>query len=240
MELSTPLGVLAQGPNLDQWGDILVIALMAALWLAGGLAKVITGRKGARQSRRQETEAKQQGAQRETWQDRLARKAREFQQAVEAKAQQSERAAQASSPVRTGPGTRVPPQPPAGKITIRHSPKGDAVMVYERPVPRPAADQNRDADRRREEAQRSVARAGQQIAKAKSIAPPGESLAETPTHPQELSAVPPASPMQPASAQAADIIDYDDPDALKTAVLHYEILGKPLALRGPIDEASGF
>lgn len=240
MELSTPLGVLAQGHNLDQWGDVLVIVLMAVLWLAGGLAKVITGRKGARQSRRQETEANQQGVRRETWQDRLARKAREFQQAVEAKAQQSEQAAQASGSVRTPPGTQASPQPPAGKITIRHNPKGDAVMVYERPVPRPAVDRSRDADLRRAQAQRAVALAGQQIAKAKSVAPPGESLAETPAYPQELSAAAPASPTQSDNPQALGIIDHDDPDALRKAILHYEILGKPLALRGPMEETSGF
>jgi hypothetical protein len=36
------------------------------------------------------------------------------------------------------------------------------------------------------------------------------------------------------------VIDYSDPDALKKAILHYEILAKPLALRDESAQASVF
>jgi hypothetical protein len=38
----------------------------------------------------------------------------------------------------------------------------------------------------------------------------------------------------------AAVIDYSDPDALKKAILHYEILGKPLALRDESAQGSAF
>jgi hypothetical protein len=34
------------------------------------------------------------------------------------------------------------------------------------------------------------------------------------------------------------LIDYGDPDALKKAILHYEILGRPLALRDPLERTT--
>jgi len=40
--------------------------------------------------------------------------------------------------------------------------------------------------------------------------------------------------------EPAVIIDYDDPDALKKAILHYEILGKPLALRDMPEPSTTF
>jgi len=36
------------------------------------------------------------------------------------------------------------------------------------------------------------------------------------------------------------LLDYADPDKLRRAILHYEILGKPLALRGPSERVVGF
>lgn len=49
------------------------------------------------------------------------------------------------------------------------------------------------------------------------------------------------SPVVPTEAAktityfADDLLDVSDPEALRRAILHYEILGKPLSLRGPRD-----
>lgn len=37
-----------------------------------------------------------------------------------------------------------------------------------------------------------------------------------------------------------DVFDYSDPDELKRAILHYEILGKPVSLRNPSERMAGF
>jgi hypothetical protein len=44
----------------------------------------------------------------------------------------------------------------------------------------------------------------------------------------------------PESEYLAELLmDYSDPDELRRAILHYEILGKPLSLRNPSDESIG-
>lgn len=43
-----------------------------------------------------------------------------------------------------------------------------------------------------------------------------------------------------ATLTPVSLLDYSDPDALKRAILHYEILGKPLAFRDPLERSSPF
>lgn len=44
----------------------------------------------------------------------------------------------------------------------------------------------------------------------------------------------------PEAKYLAEIsLDYDDPDKLRRAILHYEILGRPLSLRGPSEHIIG-
>ena len=49
-----------------------------------------------------------------------------------------------------------------------------------------------------------------------------------------------ATPRQTTGRQPESIIDPTDRDALRKAVLHYEILGKPLALRDMPERSTGF
>ena len=48
-------------------------------------------------------------------------------------------------------------------------------------------------------------------------------------------------PSETAQPEAAiePLLDYADTDELKRAILHYEILGRPLSLRGPSEQTSG-
>lgn len=208
---------------------------MAILWLGGALAKAITARKGTQQPRRK-LPAKDKSDRRETWQERLVRKAQEFQRAAEAKTRELEQVATGTiqKPPHKRPGS---PQPPAGKITIRHGARGDSVIVYEHPTP-PVVDRDVETNRR-EETQRPVVLASQQIAKPRPPASVTEPL------PEKLSPLEPATGPQSSSTQTVrfqpiDLIDYSDPDALKKAILHCEIFGKPLGLRAPMEETSPF
>jgi len=47
------------------------------------------------------------------------------------------------------------------------------------------------------------------------------------------------SEIPPAKHLTEILLDYSDPDELKRAILHYEILGKPLSLRGPSQHIIG-
>lgn len=237
----TGLGIqsdlLAQ--DLDQWGDILVLVVMAILWLAGGLAKVITARKGAPQDRQQKTETKKKTDRRETWQERLARRAQEFQRAAEAKARDLEQAATGTTQKTPHKKSAPPPQPPAGKIRIRHGASGDSVIIYEHPSLQPAMDRNMDAARH-DEVQRAVVLASEQIVKPQPPKFMTEPLTKILSPSQKPATVAAAAAEQAAGFHPDDLIDYSDPDALKKAVLHCEILGKPLGLREPTEGTSPF
>lgn len=64
------------------------------------------------------------------------------------------------------------------------------------------------------------------------------SSAQPPPAPAEQK--PPAPEPVSASTNLAELLNsYADPDQLRRAILHYEILGKPLALRDPPDSAAG-
>ena len=248
MEQAILLDLLAQGQNFEEWGDVLVIAIMAILWLAGAAAKVLTSRKGTQRQRPQEAQADQQTRKRESWHERLARKAQEIQRAAEAKGRQLEQQARAHTQTakpRPAPAAEQP-SPPAGKVTIRTDQKGDSVLVYERPT----TERERQAARQRE-VRKAVLAAGHQTAKSPSVEPrvepdyfgyePGIGGMTTAAREPIESLEPGAERSQPAGGlHPAAIIDYSDPDALRKAILHYEILGKPLALRKPADEAISF
>jgi len=249
MELAAQLDLLAQGPHFEDWGDFLVIAIMAVLWLAGALAKAIGGRKAPPPQHQQKASAQQQRRKQESWHERLVRKAEEMQRAAEAKGKQIEPQARSQTEATRPPGQ--PPGPPAGKVTVRPGPKGESVIVYERPASQAATERTHQAIRQRA-TRKAILSAGRRAARPSAPEPvtptvrPGfEPIVEGMT--SVMSDLP--RPLEPADVsldtarkstgyQAGSVIDYSDPDALRKAILHYEILGKPLALRGPSEEAT--
>lgn len=224
IEWAGQFDVLAQGHGLDQWGDIIILLVMAALWLAGALAKVLTGKKRAEQQQPgQSRPTAPVVAQRESWHQRLARKAKEFQDAAEAERRKMEQETRArTSPARPRPAAARSPSPPAGKVAVRTDRKGDSVMVYQ-----PSAINKEQEIARQRETRDAILAASQRSLTEPSV----------PLEPLRPSADSVASP---SDLQPLLVIDYSDPDALKKAVLHYEILGKPLALRDPPGDSAAF
>ncbi len=216
----TQFGLLAQQPDLENWANLLVVAVMAVLWLAGGLLKAMSKKKSAQQAE-QGGAARQGQPPRESWQQRLARKAEELQRAIE----------QGGLP--PSESADRPPQPPRGKIVVRQGPQGESVMVYERVESQPAAQRQSQTAR-----PRPAERAAVKKPRAASLS--GETLAST-LGPTTESVVPPDAPDQKAEAapESTDlspaVLDYSDPDAIRKAILHYEILGTPLAMREPFE-----
>lgn len=210
-ELSRQLDLLAQRPAID--GDLLILIVMAVFWLVGGLAKILANKKGPSQSRPQSKSMPKPPVQRETWQQRLARKARELQEAAEAERRTADHP-------RT---TRKPEARPAGTITVHKGPKGDTVMVYEKhPVPSPR--------------QKAVLPQEPQ----QSVRMPRQEISPEPTRPPESFTSyqqPPKSP-QPEPLRAVVDLGLDDPDILRNAIVYSEILGKPLALRDTFGETA--
>lgn len=247
---------LAQRPNVGDWGEFLFIAIVVILWLASALAKALGKKRKAERQQRPERTTVEQRPPRETWQQKLARKAEEMQRAAEAQRGRVEQEARARTEARETPPERLPAEPmpsPGGRVTVRPGRRGESVIIYERPTEAgPSQQEQRTAQQR--EARKAVAEARRRTRKKPAPIgarrPVGRTGAEPIT--ESISGVmrePPGPlepdtmrlrPAEPAGFQPATIIDSGDPDALMTAILHYEILGKPLALRESYDEPSSF
>lgn len=183
--------VLAQGDDVGEWVNILIIVVMAVFWVIGGLAKSLSQNKRQKQggqppSKRPSSPVRAQ--RRETWLQQVARKAEELQKAAAQRMQEMERQAQgqprsrpkpAQMPVRSARVQATPPRPVRSSQESVQGSAAEAARLY---TPEPA--------------------------------------------PKQLEYEPSLG------------VDLSDPQALRKAILHYEILGKPLAMRYPFD--SGF
>jgi hypothetical protein len=247
-DILAQLGWLAQRSDFEGWANILFVVVMAILWLVGALVKTMS-KKGPQPQ--QEGAAKEQRRPGESWHQRLARKAQEMQRRIEEEAGLRE-PDERPRPVRKTPAR--PPQPPAGKIRVRSGRGGESVIVYEGPQPPSSMEREHQAARQRQ-AQEAITTAGQFATKDASaiearIEPkppemepviwgmPGVTAEQPmPLEPGkgQLSAL-----GEPATFEPAAIIDCSDPDTMKKAILHYEILGKPLALRDPAGQTPVF
>jgi hypothetical protein len=232
-DIVVQFGILGQGSDMEGWVDLLVILVMAVLWAIGGLVKA--GRSKAAQRREREGPAKlPQREPRASWQERLARKAVEIQRAAEAKGKEMAQRFEQEVGRREQGGR---PSRPAGRITIRPGQRGEPIMVYEKPRTQPAPERQPQAARQRQAKEAGAAAQQSQpietmtVTELREIAPMAGELTEPPK-PLAPSQARPAKPSEPTGFDPAAIIDYHDPDALKKAILHYEILGKPVALRG--------
>lgn len=214
-------GLLAQREDFGQWVNILVIAIFVVVTVIGGLVKNAEAKKRQQQSGSRATPQRpSQDSPRETWQQRLIRRAEKVQQAIEAKYEDAMQARpqQAGTPDRTQ----------------RHG----APTAYEKD--RPASGTRHEAARQRQ-ARDAVASARRVEAKRTLTAqrgrPSGAAMpaarAEAPIYADSAS----HAPAETAGGLTPPMLDYSDPEALKKAILQLEILGKPLALREPFESA---
>jgi hypothetical protein len=228
---------LAQRSDFDDWANILFIVIVAILWLLGGLIKAIGGKKPPQTQAEPGAASKDRRRPGETWQERLVRRAEELQRRLE-EAAGLEKPEKRRPPARE-PASR-PSRPPGGKITVRPGPRGESILVYEQPQP-PATMPREPQVVRPREAQEAVTAARRyatvpraELTRREGSEPPIQGLpsimAES-TESLDPDAVQLETQRESAGFEPAALIDYSDPDALKKAILHYEILGKPLALR---------
>jgi len=250
MGFPVQFGLLAQ-EGLGDWANILFVAVLAILWLLGALVKAI-GKKGSpREQAGQEDAPKVRRLPGESWQERVVRKAQEMQRRLEEEAGLRE---PDEPPRPTRPAARPSPQAPAGKITVRSGPKGESVMVYEPPESQPSAERQDQAARQRA-AQEAVTAAGQYgarqatpvetpirigVPKREPVMDDLPSVIAEPPKPLEPGEAPREPTSEPTGFEVDAVIDYSDPDALKKAILQYEILGRPMALRDTTDQTSQF
>jgi hypothetical protein len=236
------LGLLAQGSDFDNWTNLLILLVMGALWLVGALVKTASRSRSAQQDGRGGPSGRPSRP-RETWQERLARKVEEIQRAAEAGSTETARRTEQKTGLPAGGGQTPPARAPGGKISIRQGPGGESVMIYERPkaqppappAPGPRPTRPRQIPRPLEVTVRAPARKPAPAPpRIESDSPAKPTLTGLPTvalEPPARDAAQTRPPYEPTDLEAPAIIDSGDPDALRKAILHYEILGKPLAFR---------
>ncbi len=246
-----PTKVLAQG-DAEEWINILFIVVLAVFWLLGGLVKTFGGTRNARAKRPDRRKAVDEEQRKESWQQRLARKADEMQKAAEERIRKFEEQVQPQQKPPKSPERRRPDE---GRVTVQAGRGGEPVLVYERAKPTETPEQRRqqaarlqqarqEAARRRE-AQRRRAAERNVEAELTQVEPGLGAMTDislgASSRPQPLK-IDEALPEhhESASYAASSLIDDSDPDALRKAILHYEILGKPLSLRDPLDTPSAF
>ncbi len=230
-EWMAQLGLLARGDDFSGWANILFIIIIMVFSAIAGLIKNAEAKKRQHQAGMGGSQGPPKGPPRETWQQRLVRKAEEVQRAVEAKYEEAQQPRQMAR-------GRSPDQ---GKLSVRPGRGGESIMVFEKDRPESTAPRDAGGRRTREAiAATRRSQAKRHLAARRQRQPSVERATLGPQEPGRIGVVP-EIPREPVGAHAASyVINYDDPDALKKAILHYEILGKPLALRDPFERTSGY
>lgn len=233
----TQLHMVAQIDS-DQWVNFLILVIMAVLWLFALLIKAANKRKP-----QQTQPGGLAGPQRESWQQRLARKVEELQRAMEGQSDEGKERIRQRPEERAGRRERVQERPP-GKLTVRSGRGGESILVYER---------EQHAARQRE-AKEAVSAAGRKAAMAPAQPRPEITRPDLAPATADLAGVTlrPPQPIESgtegldaqreamAGYEPASIIDPSDPDGLRKAILHYEIFGKPVGMRDPSEQSSTF
>ncbi len=244
---------LAQG-DAEEWINILFIVAVAVFWAIGGLIKAAGAKKKRPQKQPEDRRPPSDRQKQESWQQRLARKAQEFQRAAEEHVRKIEEQARSQHEPQPHPEES---ESDGGRVTVRSGRGGDSVLVYEpEGADRRQAPQERQQPASPREARQAVSRRREAASRRHSRerspelpkTEPPPSLSSTPHMPLRTSEGPrplriyesmPKQPME-AISTASSWVDYSDPEALRRAILQYEILGKPLSLREPLDRTSAF
>jgi hypothetical protein len=217
------IGVL-EDSDVDRWTNIIFVVVLVIFWLGGGLLKI------------------------------LGTKAKKRQQQSRGPAQPRPIKPQPSSaPSTAKPGAAPAPKRPvrpASKIQPRpqiHRPRPTKrTIVRPRPaVPRPTPAKP-DVELAPVELLKELQPKGQQLSvptpKLAEVKPEIEQLPDFTAKTVKKLAPKDARLISqtPSTKYLADILsDYADAGSLRRAILHYEVLGKPLALRGPGEQVIG-
>jgi FtsZ-interacting cell division protein ZipA len=209
---------LGQGSDIESWMDILVLVVVAVIYGLGALIKATRSRK----SQEQKATAREQQSGRAQRKPSKGGKGLFDEFITEIK--------KAAEQARTGTETRPTGQTPTQK-------KAQSRAVLQKYAAK--TKQQHTAQPKRPPAQPAVSKAEGQVRydfdklgdmnKAIRVAP------DISTRFSGLSGKPkpPADEAEESMHLSQVLADYEDPEQLRTAILHYEILGKPLALRDP-------
>jgi len=194
------------------WGNILFIVFLALFWAIGGILKATRAKKAEEKAGGEELSQKPEGKPAEAIKGLPKGPFQKIRLALEAELQK-QRQLQAKQPQRK----LARPQPAAQKVAAK----------TERAAQIPAFEAVEKA--KLEPLTRQVGPKLQEIPDftGKTVKKLEDKRIDAP------------SEIPQAKHLAEILLDYSDPNDLKRAILHYEILGKPLSLRGPHGQVIG-
>jgi hypothetical protein len=217
---------LARGKDVEGWMDILVLVLVAAVYGLATILKTKRGKKAQEQSEEQQGRKPQRKP--EGGRGVLEQFVREIQRAVEPTQERESRPAAQPAPKKV-----VRPQP---SPTVRKYAADAKQVSRPKPIIPPA----------------KAKRPGLELSiPAPQVQPGFEELPELQTG---IEALPEFTGKTveglvgkrkgmaevPESKYLSEVLaDFTDPEDLRMAILHYEILGRPLSLRGPSGQIIG-
>ena len=219
--------LLARGKDVEGWMDILVIVLVAAVYGLGTILKAKKGKKVQEQTEEQQKRKPQRKP--EGGRGVLEQFVREIQRAVEPTQERESRPA-----VRPAPKQVARPQP--APVVRKYAAEAKQVSRPKRITPpakpkRPGLELSIPAPQVRPdfeelpELQTGIEALPEFTSKAiEGLVGTREDMAAEVPESKYLSEV---------------LLGYADPDELRMAILHYEILGRPLSLRGPSGQIIG-
>ncbi len=211
--------VLARGRDIEGWMDILVLVVIAAVYGLGALIRA-KGKKAEDQALEQQTR-KPQRKPSKGGRGVLEQFIREIQQAAEGKPTRETRpTGQPARTQRIGPQAAVRKYTAESKQAIQTQPITEPVKPkLSEPIPMVQPD----------------------FEKLPELDIGIEALPEVTTTVVGLPGKRKAMPAEVVDSRYLSevLADYEDPEELKSAILHYEILGRPLALRNPSADIIG-
>ena len=194
------------------WGNILFIVFLALFWAIGGILKATRAKKAEEKAGGEELSQKPGGKPAEGIKGLPKGPFQKIRRALEAELQ-NQRQLQAQQPQRK----LARPQPAAQKVAAKTE-RAAQIPTLE---PMEKAKSARPIPQIQPEFQELPEFTGKTVKNLKDMRIDAPSEIPQVKHLAEI------------------LLDYSDPDELKRAILHYEILGRPLSLRGPAGQIIG-
>ena len=212
--------LLGRGFDIEGWMDILVLVVLGAVYVLGTIIKAATKSKKAQEQQAKEEQAKSQ--------DKPSKGGRGlFEQFI---SEVKKAAEEAKSEVKSATESIQ-----SGQTLAEKKARAQAILQ-----------KYTDKIQQKAPVETKIAPAKPKASKPKRQAPIGlgkstifdEGIQALPDISTKVAGLPGKGKVTPAevieSIHLSEVLaDYEDPDELKRAILHYEILGRPLALRDP-------
>ena len=226
--LLAQINFIGQGRDIEGWMDILILVIVAAVYLLGAILKTAKSKK-AEQERNQQFQKTQQKASKKSGGGLFE----QFVMEVKKAAEEARKGTENIKPSRIEIQKIPPQQAGLQKYPGQAKPVSPTQVKAAPPAKAPPA---------KPKISRTIPKVESEFEKFAQL---DKGIQGLPGISTKIAGLPGKKKKirlaEPAEAMPFDEVlwDYDNPDELKRAIVHYEILGKPLGLRNPDESIIG-